>query len=261
MYVSFSSFQRNKRYKKWLIISFVQQYVSLAHELDKVIVFEKGGLLWVFNFHPTQSYTNYRVGVQTPGKYVTVIFRNFFSNFNHSDIERALLRLSFFFKKWYLLLHRYKIALDTDWKEFHGYERNKRDTEFFTVPEPWNNRAHSIYVWIGSYREMDHNVEFIDLCWLTTKIEFFVLLVVFAVQNCISLYVCWLNQTKQTTTTCSFWTSSFNAKRWYHNYDESSKRDLWTSTKNRKYRTKLKNDRSDVKTSFEIRKRNIISFN
>jgi 1,4-alpha-glucan branching enzyme len=51
--------------------------VSLAHEVDKVIVFEKGGLLWAFNFHPTQSYTNYRVGVQTPGKYPTKLLSFF----------------------------------------------------------------------------------------------------------------------------------------------------------------------------------------
>ena len=29
-------------------------YVSRKHDGDKLIVFERGGLLWVFNFHPTQ---------------------------------------------------------------------------------------------------------------------------------------------------------------------------------------------------------------
>ena len=38
------------------------QFVSLAHEEDKVIVFEKGILLFVFNFHPTKSFTDYKVG-------------------------------------------------------------------------------------------------------------------------------------------------------------------------------------------------------
>ena len=28
------------------------QYVSLSHEDDKIIAFEKGNLLFVFNFHP-----------------------------------------------------------------------------------------------------------------------------------------------------------------------------------------------------------------
>lgn len=38
------------------------QYISLAHEQEKIIVFEKGVLLFVFNFHPTQSYEAYKVG-------------------------------------------------------------------------------------------------------------------------------------------------------------------------------------------------------
>ncbi len=38
------------------------QFVSLAEETDKVIVFERGKLLFVFNFHPTQSHTEYKVG-------------------------------------------------------------------------------------------------------------------------------------------------------------------------------------------------------
>lgn len=32
-----------------------QAYISLKNESDKVIVFERAGLLWVFNFHPTVS--------------------------------------------------------------------------------------------------------------------------------------------------------------------------------------------------------------
>jgi 1,4-alpha-glucan branching enzyme len=35
---------------KWKVSE--HQYVSLKHEEDKIIVFEKGDLLFVFNFHP-----------------------------------------------------------------------------------------------------------------------------------------------------------------------------------------------------------------
>lgn len=87
-------------------------YVSLKHEGDKVIAFERGELLFVFNFHPTQSFTDYRVGVEKAGKY--------------------------------------KIVLDSDWKEFDGHGRVNRDQEFFTFPEPWNNRSNSIYLYIPS---------------------------------------------------------------------------------------------------------------
>lgn len=38
------------------------QYVSSSHEGDKVIVFEKGDLLYIFNFHSSNSYTDYAVG-------------------------------------------------------------------------------------------------------------------------------------------------------------------------------------------------------
>lgn len=39
------------------------------HESDKVIAFERANLLFIFNFHPSKSYTDYRVGIETPGKY------------------------------------------------------------------------------------------------------------------------------------------------------------------------------------------------
>lgn len=39
------------------------------HESNKVIAFERAGLLFIFNFHPYESYVDYRVGVEVPGKY------------------------------------------------------------------------------------------------------------------------------------------------------------------------------------------------
>eukprot|EP00727_Mastigamoeba_balamuthi_P000542 m51a1_g10485 putative 1,4-alpha-glucan-branching enzyme (710) ;mRNA; f:46907-49943 len=44
-------------------------YVSLRHGLDKVIVFERAGAVFVFNFHPTLSLPSYRVPCSTPGRY------------------------------------------------------------------------------------------------------------------------------------------------------------------------------------------------
>lgn len=38
------------------------QYVSLASEEDKVIVYEKGELVFIFNFHPAKSYEHYLIG-------------------------------------------------------------------------------------------------------------------------------------------------------------------------------------------------------
>ncbi|KAF0990081.1 hypothetical protein HZS_5755 [Henneguya salminicola] len=39
----------------------VHEPVSKHHQEDKIISFERGSLLWVFNFHPTNSYVDYRI--------------------------------------------------------------------------------------------------------------------------------------------------------------------------------------------------------
>lgn len=48
-------------------------YVSWKHEGDKVIVFERAGLVFAFNFHPTQSFPGYRIGVDVAGTYIVAI--------------------------------------------------------------------------------------------------------------------------------------------------------------------------------------------
>jgi 1,4-alpha-glucan branching enzyme len=55
----------------WL--SSPQAWVSLKHEIDKIIAFERGGLLWVFNFHPNRSFEHYRIGTQWSGDYRIVL--------------------------------------------------------------------------------------------------------------------------------------------------------------------------------------------
>ena len=85
---------------KWL--SAPQAYVSLKHEGDKVLVFERAGLLCVFNFHPTQSFTDYRVGVDVAGDY--------------------------------------KIILSSDEKRFGGFDNIDLTATFTTTPMEWNDR-------------------------------------------------------------------------------------------------------------------------
>lgn len=41
---------------------------------------------------------------------------------------------------------RYKIVLDTDDKEYDGHGRLDHNTDFFTFPENWNARMHSMKV-------------------------------------------------------------------------------------------------------------------
>jgi len=85
-------------------------YVSLKNEDDKVVVFERGQNLFVFNFHWEKSYPNYRVGVHLPGKY--------------------------------------KVILDTDEKRFGGQSRVDHNVEYLTEDYKHNNRDHSLLVYI-----------------------------------------------------------------------------------------------------------------
>lgn len=73
------------------------QMVSCTSEEKKVIVFEKGGLVFIFNFHPCNTYSGYKVGCDLPGKY--------------------------------------RVALDSDSLEFGGYGRVGHDVDHFTNPE------------------------------------------------------------------------------------------------------------------------------
>jgi 1,4-alpha-glucan branching enzyme len=38
-----------------------------------VVVFERGGLVFAFNFHWDKSYSDYKIGVQDAGTYVPVL--------------------------------------------------------------------------------------------------------------------------------------------------------------------------------------------
>jgi 1,4-alpha-glucan branching enzyme len=79
---------------------------------DKVVVYERAGLLFIFNFHPTSSFTDYRVGVEEPGKY--------------------------------------RIALSSDEKRFGGFDNVSLDSNYFTTPMEWNGRKNWLQVYIPS---------------------------------------------------------------------------------------------------------------
>ncbi|CAD6194277.1 unnamed protein product [Caenorhabditis auriculariae] len=85
-------------------------HVSWTHEDDKVVAFERGGLVFILNFHPSKSFADYTVGVEVPGEY--------------------------------------KIALNSDDAEFGGHSRVDNSTKFVTSPEPYAGRANRIRVYI-----------------------------------------------------------------------------------------------------------------
>lgn len=95
----------------WLCNS--QNYVSRKNEGDKMIVFDRADrLVFVFNFHPTQSYTDYKIGVNHPGKY--------------------------------------KVVLDSDAEEFGGHCRLDHTVDFLTSDDSWDDRRCSMMVYAPS---------------------------------------------------------------------------------------------------------------
>jgi len=51
----------------WL--SALPGYVTKKHESEKVICFERANCIFIFNFHASNSLTEYPVGIRQPGRY------------------------------------------------------------------------------------------------------------------------------------------------------------------------------------------------
>jgi len=49
------------------------QYITLTDQKDKVMAFERGDLLFIFNWHHTKSYTDYRIGSKWGSEHVIVL--------------------------------------------------------------------------------------------------------------------------------------------------------------------------------------------
>lgn len=94
----------------WL--SSPQAWTSLKHENDKVIVFERAGLVWAFNFHPTNSFSDYRIGTGIPGDY--------------------------------------RVILTTDHPDFGGHDRIDHSVIYPTTQETWCGRNHYLQVYLPS---------------------------------------------------------------------------------------------------------------
>ncbi|KAJ8391454.1 hypothetical protein AAFF_G00089280 [Aldrovandia affinis] len=111
-YVQLYAFDRemNRTEDKYGWLSSGPAFVSAKHEEDKVIIFERANVIFIFNFHPTKSYNNYRVAASSPGKY--------------------------------------KIKLDSDEVQFGGHGRLDHNTEFFSEPIPLNERPNSVMVYV-----------------------------------------------------------------------------------------------------------------
>jgi 1,4-alpha-glucan branching enzyme len=79
-------------------------------------VFERAGLLWIFNFHSSNSFTDYRVGVENAGMY--------------------------------------RVVINMDSPAFGGYGNIKDETRFFTTPFAWSSTKNFIHVYVPSRMAM-----------------------------------------------------------------------------------------------------------
>lgn len=95
-------------------LSSPHQLVSEMNETKKIIVAERGALVFIFNFHLTETYEGHKIGVGMPGKYAAV--------------------------------------LDSDALAYGGKDRVYRDAEYFTSPEEdsggFNGRPCSMQVYV-----------------------------------------------------------------------------------------------------------------
>jgi len=87
-------------------------YVSWKHDGDKVVVFERAGLIFIFNFHHSKSFADYKIGAEVPGVY--------------------------------------KLALNSDDTKFGGQNRLDPIQKFHTFPDGYAGRANHLCVYVPS---------------------------------------------------------------------------------------------------------------
>ncbi|GLT89940.1 hypothetical protein SLE2022_078980 [Rubroshorea leprosula] len=98
--------------EKYGFMTSEHQYISRKDEGDRIIIFERGNLVFVFNFHWSSSYFDYRVGCLRPGKY--------------------------------------KIVLDSDDPLFGGFNRLDHNAEYFSMEGWYDDRPRSFLIYAPS---------------------------------------------------------------------------------------------------------------
>lgn len=78
-------------------------------------MFERAGLLFIFNFHPAKSFADYRVGIEEAGEY--------------------------------------QVVLSSDEKRFGGQDRIDLKVTHITTPLEWNSRKNFLQVCVASAKE------------------------------------------------------------------------------------------------------------
>ena len=106
----------DKAMNKWEsllgLMQSTHQYLTLSHEEDKLIIYEKGPALFVFNFHTNKSFEDYQIGTIWNSDHV--------------------------------------IVFDSDREEFGGHKRLSSGYKTRFVPKrgTWQNRPNSIRLYL-----------------------------------------------------------------------------------------------------------------
>jgi len=123
---------------RWPCAVLQDTFVSLKHEADKLIVVEKAGLVFVFNFHPTKSFSDYRIGVNTPGWCVGTRAGRVPIMSITATLSRCVGCYSF------------RVVLSSDAPPFGGHNRVDTETDYFTANVPHHGRSCSMQVYSPS---------------------------------------------------------------------------------------------------------------
>jgi 1,4-alpha-glucan branching enzyme len=84
----------------------------MVHEDNKLLVYRRGPLVFAFNFHPTNSYTDLRIPVPDAANY--------------------------------------KIVLNSDAREFGGHGLTVPNATYPKQDVPWENRRQSMQIYLPS---------------------------------------------------------------------------------------------------------------
>lgn len=116
-------------------------YISWKHESDKVIAFERAGVVFVFNFNNFQSFSDYKVGMlcSSSKERIQLVF-------HHSHTTH----LYFSPNTGVEVKGKYQIVLNSDAAEFGGFDRIDMKSIPLTFPEPYAGRKNHICVYIPS---------------------------------------------------------------------------------------------------------------
>ncbi|KAG0690528.1 alpha-1,4-glucan branching enzyme [Pichia californica] len=79
----------NETEEKFTWLNSEPAYISLKNETDKVIVFERNNKVFLFNFHPTNSYVSYRIGVELSGTYRIILNTDRIKYGGHGTIDES----------------------------------------------------------------------------------------------------------------------------------------------------------------------------